>query len=112
MLDVFLLLSVSSGLRDGARDDYLKNMREYLDAVSDLVSPFNRQDAGLPQRRDMPERRQATDEDRTRYLGLMAAGMHSAGKQGFTSLKELRQAMDALKETINHISSATAGDSK
>ena len=39
MLDVFLLLSVSSGLRDGARDDYLKNMREYLDAVSDLVSP-------------------------------------------------------------------------
>ena len=38
--------------------------------------------------------------------------MHSAGKQGFTSLKELRQAMDALKETINHISSATAGDSK
>ncbi|NME53073.1 hypothetical protein [Desulfovibrio piger] len=112
MLDVFLLLSVSSGLRDGARDDYLKNMREYLDAVSDLVSPFNRQDAGLPQRRDMPGRRQATDEDRTRYLGLMAAGMHSAGKQGFTSLKELRQAMDALKETINHISSATAGDSK
>ena len=108
MLDVFLLLSVSSGLRDGARADYLKNMREYLDAVSALADPFGKRDAVTKQ----AVTRRASDEDRVKYLDLMAAGMHSAGKQGFTSLKELRQAMDALKETINHISSATAGDSK
>lgn len=94
--------------RDGARDDYLKSMREYLDAVSDLADPFGKRDAVTKQ----AVTRRASDEDRVKYLDLMAAGMHSAGKQGFTSLKELRQAMDALKETINHISSATAGDSK
>ena len=37
----------------------------------------------------------------------MAAGLRNANKQGFASLKELRQAMEALKETLTDINGAT-----
>lgn len=54
--------------------------------------------------------------DRTRYLGLMTAGLHKANKQGFASLKELRQAMEALRETVDSMRdnsfNGTTGDSK
>lgn len=114
MLDAFLLLSVSSGLQDGARDDYLKKVREYLDAVSALADPSGTYNAGAPRTAQAP--RQATDDDRTRYLGLMTAGLHKANKQGFASLKELRQAMEALRETVDSMRdnsfNGTTGDSK
>lgn len=108
MLDVFLLLAVSVGMQEDPRNRHLKSMREYLDTVSALADPFGKRDAVTKR----TATRQASDDDRVKYLDLMTAGMHNAGKQGFTSLKELRQAMDALKETVNHISSATAGDSQ
>ena len=46
----------------------------------------------------------------------MTAGLHKANKQGFASLKELRQAMEALRETVDSMRdnsfNGTTGDSK
>lgn len=92
-------------MQDAARTDYVKSMHEYLGAVSDLVDPYAKQRSGKSHA--ALTKRQATDEDRTQYLGLMAAGLRNANKQGFASLKELRQAMDALKETLTDINGAT-----
>ena len=101
LLDVILLLSVSTGMQDAARDKYINGMRDCLDAVSGLVDPRGRRNTDTPS--VAQEKRRATDDDMTRYLGLMAAGLRNANKQGFASFGELRKAMDALRETISDI---------
>lgn len=95
-------------MQDTARSEYVKNMHEYLGTVSGLIDPFGKQRTDRPHA--ATTKRQATDEDRTQYLGLMAAGLRNANKQGFASLKELRQAMDALKETLTDINGASGNE--